>query len=88
VLHFATLICRRPPVVRTQSNSIIDHLSKQPTPAPTERDLNDDYPDIFDEPDPVASFLVTPEATPAKNWNVNVKNNKVGFFFQLLRSQN
>ncbi|KAJ7443833.1 hypothetical protein FB451DRAFT_78215 [Mycena latifolia] len=63
-------------VIRTQSGSLIDHLSKQPTPAPTERDPNDYYndDDMFNEPDPVsvlpfsfANSLVTPEATPARN---------------------
>ncbi|KAJ7727004.1 hypothetical protein DFH07DRAFT_852129 [Mycena maculata] len=62
-------------VIRTQSGSHIDHLSKQPTPAPTEPDSNEyDDCDVFDGPEPVpavrSSFavsLVTPEATPARN---------------------
>ncbi|KAJ7077188.1 hypothetical protein C8R44DRAFT_992960 [Mycena epipterygia] len=69
-------------VIRTQSGSFIDHLSKQPTPAPTERDSNDgnDDDNMFDVLvyDPISEFpsssssafpntLVTPEATPAKN---------------------
>ncbi|KAF7360133.1 Aminotransferase [Mycena venus] len=61
-------------IIRTQSGSLIDHLSKQPTPAPTERDPDDRNDDnMFDEPDPVSalsssfiSHLVTPDATPAK----------------------
>ncbi|KAJ7185881.1 hypothetical protein C8R46DRAFT_1185476 [Mycena filopes] len=43
-------------IMRTQSGSFIDHLSKQPTPAPTERDPSDDDDDgdmnMFDEPGP------------------------------------
>ncbi|KAJ7697624.1 hypothetical protein B0H17DRAFT_1051645 [Mycena rosella] len=64
-------------VIRTQSGSFIDRLSKQPTPAPTERDPNDyNDDDMFNEldfvsvsvlPSSSAHSLVTPEATPLKN---------------------
>lgn len=72
-------------VIRTQSGSLIDHLSKQPTPAPTERsDHNED--DMFDELDPASAstsfftnHLATPEATPAKTLP-NTQMNKVCFF--------
>ncbi|KAJ7665905.1 hypothetical protein DFH06DRAFT_1295131 [Mycena polygramma] len=60
-------------VTRTQSGSHINHLSKQPTPAPTEldpSDHNDDDIFNFDDPNPVSvppvSFLATPDVTPAK----------------------
>ncbi|KAJ7199321.1 hypothetical protein B0H12DRAFT_1165411 [Mycena haematopus] len=59
-------------VNRTQSGSLIDHLSKQPTPAPTEPDSDDHTDDnMFEElgPASVPPFmnpLVTPDATPAK----------------------
>ncbi|KAJ6614569.1 hypothetical protein B0H10DRAFT_2044612 [Mycena sp. CBHHK59/15] len=57
-------------VTRTQSGSLIDHLSKQPTPAPTERDpyeCNDDTYDESDNMHPVfAGVLATPESSPAK----------------------
>ncbi|KAJ6478805.1 hypothetical protein C8R47DRAFT_1138220 [Mycena vitilis] len=60
-------------VTRTQSGSLINHLSKQPTPAPTELDPSDRHDDDifnFDDSDPVSvppvSFLATPDATPAK----------------------
>ncbi|KAJ6583000.1 hypothetical protein DFH09DRAFT_1360291 [Mycena vulgaris] len=65
-------------VIRTQSGSFINHLSKQPTPAPTEHDSDYNDDSMFDAPDPdpasvlpsSSSFvhtLVTPEATPSKN---------------------
>ncbi|KAJ7359717.1 hypothetical protein DFH08DRAFT_1075105 [Mycena albidolilacea] len=59
-------------IIRTQSGSLIDHLSKQPTPAPTERDPDDCGDDTFDETDsvsvpPFINPLVTPAATPAKS---------------------
>ncbi|KAJ7109656.1 hypothetical protein C8R43DRAFT_1043074 [Mycena crocata] len=59
------------PVIRTQSGSFIDQLSKQPTPAPTEPDVDDTlmFDDLVSEPTVTHTFthaLVTPEATPAK----------------------
>ncbi|KAK7044896.1 aminotransferase [Favolaschia claudopus] len=66
-------------VIRTHSGSFINQLSKQPTPAPTERDPDDlDDDAMFDEPEPESDFappfivpLATPDASPMK---VNSKN--------------
>ncbi|KAJ7449072.1 hypothetical protein B0H11DRAFT_2202218 [Mycena galericulata] len=75
----------RAPVTRTQSGSLINHLSKQPTPAPTEREPSEynDH-DMFDAPDPVpvvrspfTNALVTPDATPARNYSKAQLNNTV-----------
>ncbi|KAJ6583002.1 hypothetical protein DFH09DRAFT_1360293 [Mycena vulgaris] len=70
---------RPDPVIRTQSGSFIHNLSKQPTPAPTEYDSDYDDDSMFNAHDPdtasvlhssssLAHTLVTPEATPAKNY--------------------
>jgi hypothetical protein len=71
-------------LIRTQSGSLIDHLSKQPTPAPTERDPDDCDDDTFDETDsvsipPFINPLVTPAATPAKSQS-RIQMNEVRIF--------
>ncbi|KAJ6557872.1 hypothetical protein B0H19DRAFT_1148833 [Mycena capillaripes] len=79
-------------VIRTQSGSLIDHLSKQPTPAPTERDPSDhNDDDMFDEPEPASvppssftNHLATPEATPAKTLP-KTQMNKTSFLEQSLQ---
>ncbi|KAJ7079437.1 hypothetical protein B0H15DRAFT_858735 [Mycena belliarum] len=52
------------PVVRTQSGTIIDRLSKQATPAPTDRDPGEYDDDAYDGG--TFNENVTPHATPAR----------------------
>ncbi|KAJ6487687.1 hypothetical protein C8R45DRAFT_254205 [Mycena sanguinolenta] len=76
------------PINRTQSGSLIHHLSKQPTPAPTEPDLDDNIDDnMFDEPvatPPFINHLATPDATPAKT-QPKIQMNKISSLEQALQ---